>query len=185
MLEPGERDRLILSLGAKVHFAVARVFRKTPNTAIEREDILSEAWIGAITAVDSFDPDCGGTLGTYAEYKIRGRILDYLRMVDVVSRQERQKIKAGTMSAPVIMPMLEGFDAVDGNAGRAIASVEARHDVGRILGRTNLGRCDRAFLRRKFWRDESYREIARGFGVHESWMFQVNARILRSLRKNS
>src|SRR2546430_17531502 len=46
-----------------------------------------------MTAVNNFDPSQNVKLKTYAEYKIRGAILDSLRELDWAPRQKRKKAK--------------------------------------------------------------------------------------------
>jgi len=49
--------------------------------------------LGLISAIDNFDPGHNVKLKTYAEYKIRGAILDSLRGLDWAPRQKRRKAK--------------------------------------------------------------------------------------------
>jgi RNA polymerase sigma factor for flagellar operon FliA len=49
--------------------------------------------LGLISAIDNFDPVHNVKLKTYAEYKIRGAILDSLRGLDWAPRQKRRKSK--------------------------------------------------------------------------------------------
>ena len=54
---------------------------------------MSTGVIGLIAAIDNFDPSHNVKLKTYAEYKIRGAILDSLRGLDWAPRQKRRKAK--------------------------------------------------------------------------------------------
>ncbi len=58
------------------------------------EDRVQAGWIGAIGAVEHFDPTRGVALQTYAEHRIRGAILDSLRELDHLSRWTRRTINA-------------------------------------------------------------------------------------------
>src|SRR5581483_4418056 len=49
--------------------------------------------VGLISAIDRFDPAHNVKLKTYAEYKIRGAILDSLRGLDWAPRQQRKRTK--------------------------------------------------------------------------------------------
>jgi RNA polymerase sigma factor for flagellar operon FliA len=60
---------------------------------VSLDDLVSTGVIGLITAVDNFDPGQNVKLKTYAEYKIRGAILDSLRELDWAPRQKRKKAK--------------------------------------------------------------------------------------------
>ena len=54
---------------------------------------MSSGILGLIAAIDNFDPAHNVKLRTYAEYKIRGAILDSLRKLDWASRDRRRKTK--------------------------------------------------------------------------------------------
>jgi RNA polymerase sigma factor for flagellar operon FliA len=57
------------------------------------EDLVSIGVIGLIAAVDHYDPSHGVRLHTYADYKIRGAILDNLRTSDGVAARQRRAAK--------------------------------------------------------------------------------------------
>jgi RNA polymerase sigma factor for flagellar operon FliA len=57
------------------------------------EDLVSTGVLGLIAAIDNFDPSHNVKLKTYAEYKIRGAILDSLRSLDWAPRQRRKRAK--------------------------------------------------------------------------------------------
>lgn len=92
--ESGEaaRERMILEQMPQVHFIARRLHEKLPESVC-LDDLVSAGVIGLITAVDNFDEKQGVKLKTYAEYKIRGAILDSLRGLDWASRHRRKKAK--------------------------------------------------------------------------------------------
>lgn len=57
------------------------------------DDLVSTGIVGLIGAIDRFDPSHGVKLKTYAEYKIRGAILDSLRGLDWAPRQQRRRTR--------------------------------------------------------------------------------------------
>src|SRR5262252_876779 len=86
------RERLILEQMPQVHFIARRMHEKLPES-VALDDLISAGVIGLFTAVDNFDEKQGVKLKTYAEYKIRGAILDSLRELDWASRHRRKKAK--------------------------------------------------------------------------------------------
>ena len=56
------------------------------------EDLISIGIIGLINAIDNFDPHFNVKLKTYAEYKIRGAILDSIRGMDGIAPPQAQEI---------------------------------------------------------------------------------------------
>lgn len=178
----GDREELILGLAAQVKILARRYFRSVPfPSTVEREDMLAEAWIGAILAVDGFDPGLGLSLRTYAERRIRGRILDYLRRMDLVTRKERRKIKGGEAAAPVIISVLD-FDLTDDQALQDLGRFEAELDVGRLLERAELSDRHQLVLRQRYWTSGLDRELARQLGVTESRVSQLHTQAIRRLR---
>lgn len=87
-----QRDRLILENLAQVRLIARRIHAKLPES-VSLEDLISTGVVGLITAVDHFDPSQNVKLNTYAEYKIRGAILDSLRDLDWAPRQKRKQAK--------------------------------------------------------------------------------------------
>ena len=91
-MSPEERDRLILDNLPQVRLIARRIHDKLPES-VSLDDLVSTGVVGLITAVDNFDPSQNVKLKTYAEYKIRGAILDSLRELDWAPRQKRKKAK--------------------------------------------------------------------------------------------
>ncbi|PWU01386.1 MAG: FliA/WhiG family RNA polymerase sigma factor [Terriglobia bacterium] len=92
MIDHEERERLILENLPQVRLIARRIQERLPKN-ISLEDLVSTGVIGLISAIDNFDPRHNVKLKTYAEYKIRGAILDSLRGLDWAPRQKRRKTK--------------------------------------------------------------------------------------------
>jgi RNA polymerase sigma factor for flagellar operon FliA len=87
-----ERERLILEHLPQVRLIARRIQERLPDS-ISLDDLISNGVLGLISAIDNFDPAHNVKLKTYAEYKIRGAILDSLRGLDWAPRQKRRKSK--------------------------------------------------------------------------------------------
>jgi RNA polymerase sigma factor for flagellar operon FliA len=87
-----ERERLILEHLPQVRLIARRIQERLPDS-ISLDDLVSNGVLGLISAIDNFDPAHNVKLKTYAEYKIRGAILDSLRGLDWAPRQKRRKSK--------------------------------------------------------------------------------------------
>jgi RNA polymerase sigma factor for flagellar operon FliA len=87
-----ERERLILEHLPQVRLIAHRIQERLPEN-ISLDDLISTGVVGLISAIDNFDPGHNVKLKTYAEYKIRGAILDSLRGLDWAPRQKRRKAK--------------------------------------------------------------------------------------------
>jgi RNA polymerase sigma factor for flagellar operon FliA len=87
-----EREKLILEHLPQVRLIARRIHDRLPET-VSLEDLVSTGVVGLISAIDRYDPSHGVKLKTYAEYKIRGAILDSLRGLDWAPRQQRRRSK--------------------------------------------------------------------------------------------
>src|ERR1700683_4250162 len=91
-IDENERERLILEHLPQVRLIARRIHERLPEN-ISLDDLVSTGVVGLISAIDKFDPTQNVKLQTYAEYKIRGAILDSLRGLDWAPRQRRTKAK--------------------------------------------------------------------------------------------
>jgi RNA polymerase sigma factor FliA len=87
-----ERERLILEHMPQVNLIARRIHETLPGSVC-LDDLISSGVVGLIMAIDNYDPSQSVKLKTYAEYKIRGAILDSLRGMDWASRHRRKKYK--------------------------------------------------------------------------------------------
>src|ERR1700722_19672588 len=86
------RERLILDHLPQVNWIATRIHEKLPgNTNLE--DLVSIGIIGLINAIDTFDASFNVKLKTYAEYRIRGAILDSIRGMDGIAPHKRKRLK--------------------------------------------------------------------------------------------
>lgn len=95
--EPGSKDAVwrearIVEYACLVKQIASGFARKVPSSVLF-DELISAGSLGLIDAVDKFDPDKHVTLKTYAQYRIRGAILDELRSMDRYSRSIRKKIQ--------------------------------------------------------------------------------------------
>lgn len=84
------REQLILEHLPQVRLIARRIHERLPES-VSFDDLVSAGVLGLIAAVDNFDPSQSVKLKTYAEYKIRGAILDSLRGLDWAPREKRKK----------------------------------------------------------------------------------------------
>ncbi len=87
-----EREHLILKHIPQVCLIARRIHERLPEN-VSLDDLISAGVIGLIAAVDYYDRTQNVQLNTYAEYKIRGAILDSLRGLDWAPREARKRAK--------------------------------------------------------------------------------------------
>jgi RNA polymerase sigma factor for flagellar operon FliA len=87
-----ERERLILAHIPQVRLIARKIHERVPES-ICFDDLLSAGVLGLIHAIDNFDPGQNVKLKTYAEFRIRGAILDSLRQTDWAPRLKRRQAR--------------------------------------------------------------------------------------------
>lgn len=87
-----DREALIMEHLPQVKWVATRFYERMPDSTT-LEDLISIGIIGLIQAIDNFDPSLNVKLKTYAEFKIRGAILDSVRGMDGIGTHHRKKVK--------------------------------------------------------------------------------------------
>jgi RNA polymerase sigma factor FliA len=86
---------------------IARRIHERLPVSVSLDDLISTGVLGLISAIDRYDASHDVKLKTYAEYKIRGAILDSLRGLDWAPRQQRKRAKLIEASIAVLEQQLQ------------------------------------------------------------------------------
>lgn len=92
---------------------------------VQREDLIGVAALGLLDAAEKFDASRGKRFAVYAEYRIRGAILDELRHRDPMPRVLRGKVKK----------LERTIDELTRGLGRPPEDDEVAHAMGMRLGK--------------------------------------------------
>jgi len=84
------REAVVVEYSPMVKYVANRIAMRLPPH-IEVEDLISVGVLGLMDAIEKYDPTRGAKFKTYAEFRVRGAILDELRSMDWVPRSIRQK----------------------------------------------------------------------------------------------
>src|SRR5262245_7957937 len=119
---PGNRDEVLRRHLPLVRRVVQRLAaRKPPH--IEIDDLVSWGIVGLLDAITKYDPRKEASFSTYAQFRIRGAVLDHLRSLDWVPRSVRQK-------ASLIEKVAHGLE---GTLGRPPDEEEIARELGLSL----------------------------------------------------
>ena len=88
-----DRDRLLLEHLPTVRFLARRIHERLPQH-VDLEDLISAGVVGLIDAFEKFDHSKKVQFKSYAQFRIRGAILDSLRTLDWSPRELRRKGRA-------------------------------------------------------------------------------------------
>ena len=88
-----EQERILLEHLPMVRFHARRIYEKLPQH-VDFEDLVSAGVLGLMDAYAKFDPAKKVQFRSYAQFRIRGAILDNLRTLDWGPRELRRKGRA-------------------------------------------------------------------------------------------
>jgi len=86
----GLRNAIITQSMPLVKSIIGKI-RKPKNPLSSYEDLESVAVIGLLQSLENYDPEKGIQFNTFAYYRIRGSVIDYLRSIDELPRVQRSK----------------------------------------------------------------------------------------------
>ncbi len=89
-LSAEKRNELILTYTPLIKYIAARLASRLP-AQVSLDDLISCGIIGLIDAINKFDVSKNVQFKTYAEFRVKGAMLDELRALDWVPRSVRRK----------------------------------------------------------------------------------------------
>jgi RNA polymerase sigma factor for flagellar operon FliA len=89
----GDQEQLLLEHLPVVRYLARRIHERLPHH-VDVEDLVSAGVVGLMDAFAKFDPAKRVQFGSYAQFRIRGAILDSLRTLDWSPRDLRRKGRA-------------------------------------------------------------------------------------------
>ena len=116
------RDQLITDYAPLIRFVAQRIAARLPSN-IDIDDLISAGVIGLMDAIEKYDPTRDNKFKTYAEFRIRGAILDELRSQDWVPRSVRDKAKK----------IERAFSELEQKLGRTASTKELSESLGITL----------------------------------------------------
>jgi RNA polymerase sigma factor FliA len=99
--DPQQVEALIAAYAPVVKYLAHRLACRLP-ASIGVDDLISAGVLGLLDAIEKYDPERQNLFKTYAECRIRGAMLDYVRECDWVPRSVREKEHALTQAYAAI-----------------------------------------------------------------------------------
>lgn len=84
------KEQIVIEHTPLIRYIVNRIAVRLPSH-IDLDDLHNTGVIGLMDAIEKYDPGKNCKFKTYAEFRIKGAILDQLRSLDWVPRSVRQK----------------------------------------------------------------------------------------------
>jgi len=131
------RDEVVADFAPRISAAARRLMARLPrDAAVEFEDLVNSGAVGLLDAMNRFDPNRHVQFGTFADFRIRGAMLDVLRRLDPVSRQARSvanRLQAATVELEQNLGRVPEPEEVAAHLGVAVEEYWEMVDEGRSV----------------------------------------------------
>lgn len=155
---------------------VAHVIKKYQSPDYEMEDLLSVGTIGLIKAVNTFDPNKGSRLATYAAKCVENEILMLFRAGKKFSREISIYDPIGTDKDGETVSLL---DILEAEGKEALEQVILKQDIRMLYEayEQNLKDTEKTVIRMRYGlfgsREHTQREIADEMGISRSYVSRI------------
>ena len=129
-MDAQEHDRLLLEHLPTVRFIARKIHGRLPQH-VELDDLISAGVVGLIDAFGKFDHNKQVQFKSYAQFRIRGAILDSLRLLDWSPRELRRK---GRAVEEAIRSLTQRFGRAPGEQEIALEMQMNLNDYQQLLG---------------------------------------------------
>lgn len=163
---------------------VVYIARKYETSGAGIEDLISIGSIGLIKAVETFKPDRGIKLATYASRCIENEILMYLRKISGQRAEVSidEPLNADADGNELLLSDVLGSDGSE--IGRGVESEAERTVLAELVSR--LGAREREITELRFGlcgrRELTQKEVADKLGISQSYISRLEKRILSRLK---
>jgi RNA polymerase sigma factor for flagellar operon FliA len=129
-IDAQERDRMLVEHLPTVRFIARKIHGRLPQH-VELDDLVSAGVVGLIDAFGKFDHSKQVQFKSYAQFRIRGAILDSLRLLDWSPRELRRK---GRAVEEAIRTLTQRFGRAPGEQEIALEMQLKLNDYQQLLG---------------------------------------------------
>src|SRR5882672_1133320 len=175
-----------------VRQAVARILRRLPPS-VTRDDVMAAGTYGLFDALRKNSGPRGATFEWYARTRIRGAIVDELRVEDWLPRRARREAaESATVSGASQQAGVLRFDdlpesgreaLVDSKAASALdVAQESRESATLRAAVASLPERERLIVTEHYFHDVEFKTIAATLGVSQPRVSQLRARAIGKLR---
>ena len=164
---------------------VAHVIKKYQTSDYDMEDLLSVGTIGLIKAVNTFNPDKGSRLATYAAKCVENEILMLFRAGKKFSREISIYDPIGTDKDGETVSLL---DILEAEGKEALEQVILKQDIRTLYEayEQNLKDTEKTVIRMRYGlfgsREHTQREIADEMGISRSYVSRIEKRAIEKLK---
>lgn len=160
--------------------AAAEKLRQRLPPSVGVDDLQQAGAFGLAQAIDGFDLQRGIKFTSFAQLRVQGAMLDWLRNVDWAPRQERSRAKVDGRHITKMQSIDTPLPGHDKPAGKTIADKNAGLEIKGIEDREEFDQMIRALrgnhhvvITKKFVDGQDQKEIADDIGLSPSRVWQL------------
>jgi len=86
--------------------SISRKITLPDHPLATRDDLINAGMLGMLQALDSYDPARGTAFASFAYARIRGSFIDFLRSIDLLSRNRRRRVAEAQSAADELQQQL-------------------------------------------------------------------------------
>jgi len=192
-IEPstGLKKQIMINYTNLVHYVIHNSKFMNLNV-VEEKDYFQFGVEGLSEAIDRFDPDFGTKFETYAIQRIRGKIIDELRKLQIKPRtnyqnQDPNKVVYRNVSIDQPYDSEDGFTLSDIIPSEYELPDDEYHALERkellVQAIKDLNERDRLIITLYYYEHMNYKEISKILNITVSRVSQLHSKIMKELKK--
>lgn len=105
--DPSPENRQAVAIAAiPLVRSIGRRITLPDHPLATREDLINAGMLGMLQALDSYDAERGTSFASFAYARIRGAFVDFLRSIDLLSRDRRRRVAEAQSAADQLQQQL-------------------------------------------------------------------------------
>jgi RNA polymerase sigma factor for flagellar operon FliA len=159
-----------------------KLIRQLAKASVDLDDLISAGTLGLIDAATRYDRARIASFKAYAEIRVRGAMLDWLRSMDWLPRSVRASVRREESSAGVVS--LEDIgEAACGNDASAQAIAERNETKAQLVAAiASLPKREREVMSLYYVEELTFKEIGEIYSFSEARACQIHSACVARLR---
>ncbi len=185
--DPDVKKQIIMNYTSLVHYVIHNSKFMTFNIMNDK-DYFQFGIEGLSEAIDRFDPKVGTKFETYAIQRIKGKIIDELRKIQIKPRVNNSEENISYSNVSLFSPIMEDerymlYEILPGNSELPDEFVNKKELKDILMAAVEYleGR-EKIVLTLYYYENLNYKEIAKILDVTVSRVSQLHSRVIKKLR---
>jgi RNA polymerase sigma factor for flagellar operon FliA len=185
---PSLKKKIIINYSNLVHYVIHHSKFINLNV-VDEKDFFQFGIEGLSEAIDRFDPDFGTKFETYAIQRIRGKIIDELRKLQIKPRTQSSEnaVPFSNVSLNNSIDKEDGYllyEVIPSEAETPVDIADKSEEKELLVDAIKqLNERDRLIISLYYYENLNYREIADILKITVSRVSQIHSKVLKDLKQ--